>query len=206
MNRPRGPSVTGSIQSLGEINMRTIFAAAILITVALIVAAFAPEVGAEPKSGYGLFVESAQLVSQDSNTGEEYAKATLGGGFSYQLALGDAFSLGIVLSRAGGKASFPTLPDVSVHDVSSLELEARFWLDSVFVGLHGGVFSLATAEGFSSPSPSNGAMGGGFSLGYEDDSGWFLVAQSVSVSGVQVSDGPLVDISGYRLRLGYRWR
>ncbi len=191
--------------------MRTVVAAAILITVALIAVALnavalAPEVRAAPNSGFGLFVESAQLVSQDANTGEEYAKATLGAGFSYQLALGDAFSLGFVLSRAGGKASFPTLPDVSLHDVSSLELEARLWLGPVFVGLHGGVFALATAEGFSSPSLSNGATGGGFSLGIEGDSGWFLAAQSVSVSGVQVSDGPLVDISGYRLRIGYRWR
>lgn len=188
-----------------EISIRTFLAAVIQIAVALLALAPAQEVRAEAKSGFGLFVESAQLASQDASTGEEYAKATLGGGIDYQLALADVITLGIVLSRAGGKASFPTLPDVTIHDVSSLELEARLWLGSLFVGYHGGVFTLATAEGFSSPSLSNGAAGGGFSLGFEGESGWFLAAHSVSVSGVQVPDGPLVDISGYRIRFGYRW-
>lgn len=181
--------------------MRTIVAATILLALAL-----APEARADAKNGFGLFFESAQLASQDASTGEEYAKATLGGGFDYQWALGEAFSLGITLSESSGKASFPTLPEVTAHKVSSLELEARFWLDSFFLGYHAGTFVLATAEGFSSPSVSNGATGGGFSLGIEGDSGWFLAAQSVSAPGVQVPDGPLVDISGYRLRLGYRWR
>lgn len=161
---------------------------------------------AEAGSGFGLFAIQAGLTTRDNTTEQAYAKATFGGGLDYQWALGKSFSLGISLEEIVGDASFPTLPKVSKHKISSTEVEARVWFGSLFLGYHGGTFILVAAEDLGSFELSGGKAGQGFSLGVEGRGGWFIVAQTVAVKDLQVPDGPIVDINGYRIRLGYRWR
>ena len=179
----------------------------VVATVLFVMLAAAPGAAmAGAESGFGLFLESANLVTTDAETDEEYARATFGGGFDYQLALGESFSLGIVVGETVGKASFPTLPKVSTHKVSTAALEARLWLDALFVGYYTGTFVLVTGEGLGSPEISGGTAGDGFTLGIEVESGWFILAQTVNVTDLNVPEGPQVNIEGYRVRFGHRWR
>lgn len=179
----------------------------VVATILFVVLAAAPGAAmAGAESGFGLYLESADLVTTDADSDEEYARATFGGGFDYQVALGESFSLGISFGETVGNASFPTLPKVSTHKISTAALEARLWLDSLFVGYHTGTFVLITGEGLGSPEISGGASGDGFTLGVEGESGWFILAQTVQVSGLKVPDGPKVNIEGYRVRFGHRWR
>ncbi len=157
-------------------------------------------------SGFGLSLGAAAIVSKDSVTEQQYARATVLGAADFQLALGESFSLGIILAEASGDASFPTLPAVTFHKYSMVGLEARVWLGAWFVGYQKGTYVFVTTEGFESPKLSGGTEGDGVLIGVEGEGGWFLVAQTVSIPDVQVPQGPKVDAEGTLLRIGFRWR
>ena len=95
-------------------------------------------------SGFGLSLDAADIVSKDSVTEQPYARATFGLGVDYQLALGESFSLGIIVAEASGDASFPTLPAVTFHTYSMVGLEARVWLGAWFLGYQKGTYVFVT--------------------------------------------------------------
>jgi len=114
--------------------MRAIHGIALLLVLGL----FPVSARADAKSGFGFFLAGGDLVSKDSDTEEEFANATYGGGFDYQLALGKSFSLGAAIAEVTGDASFPTLPGVGLHKISTQQLEARIWFGPVLAGYHVG--------------------------------------------------------------------
>ncbi len=179
-----------------------------LAIVLLVALAAAPATAmAGPADGVCLFLEASRIVTMDADTGERYAEGEYGGGFGYLMALGKSFSLGISVSEVIGPANFPTLPDATEHKVSNLAAEFRYWRGSLFAGYHIGTVVLSVFDsGFGSAGLSGGKQGSGFMLGVEGEGGWFILLQTLKADGIQVENGPVVNVSGPRLRLGYRWR
>ena len=50
----------------------------------------------------------------------------------------------------------------------------RFWLESLYIGIHGGQYYLTWIESLSSYTGINSSGGTGFGLGLEGESGWSL--------------------------------
>ena len=129
----------------------------VAVILLLAILPFAPDALAGAASGFGVSLDAVDIVSKDSLTEQPYARATFGYGADYQFAVGESFSLGIILAEAVGEATFPTLPTVTFHKISMVGLEARLWLGAWFVGYQMGSYVFVTTEGGSNPRNSRAA-------------------------------------------------
>ena len=182
---------------------KAVWLLALLLAVSLLIPAPA---GAEAKHGFSLFLQGGHLDLKDEATTQEYGNLGSGAGLDYQYAFTRQVSFLAFVSEVSGKVSFPTLPDVTVAKISHLGVQARLWLGAMFMGIHTGSYILTTAESSFSFDMSNGAAGSGAIFGYESDRGWFMTLQNDSARNLQVNNGPLVHMDGFRFSLGYRWK
>ena len=106
---------------------------------------------AGPGEGWGLFVDIGQLKAVNENTGTEYQLSKVfGDQIDYQFALGESYSF---LLFATENISEGTLPDNKKYEYYKAGIvggELRFWLGSLFVGVHGGQYFLTWIESLSS--------------------------------------------------------
>ena len=84
--------------------------------------------------------------------------------------------------------------------------ELRFWLGSLFVGVHGGQYFLTWIESLSSYTGINWSGGTGFGLGLEGESGWYIGLYSENSEKINFEDFPDQRVEGNRIIIGYRWR
>jgi len=166
----------------------------------------AQPVQAEPSSGFAIYGGPANLTVVDADTGDDYGAASFGGGMDYQWAWGRLFSLVLRYDEYAGSLNIPELPEVTTVKVSTLAAQLRLWLGRWYLGFQRGNSIVVVAQDNLSFDLSGGVVGGGFTLGIEGKGGWFASLGVDRTEGIQLPDGPLANVSGSRVRLGYRWK
>lgn len=181
----------------------------LVITVAAIVIAAAltsSPASAEPKNGVGVFAATGTTTYTETEGGEEYVRSAIGTGIDYQFALGKSLSISPYLEKSGGSNPPESFPDAATIEVSSIGVQARYWLGGLFLGIHAGQYVLATSSASFSVDISAAAAGQGFIMGFEAEQGWFIAVRSDTADGLILADNPTVDVNSNRLLFGYRWK
>ena len=161
---------------------------------------------AAPKNGFGF---NAGLASHDMQADMKYGGGTLtysssglSLGIDYQIALSDTLSLNPFFMTSGESASGDTASGTSAgHGILGLQL--RYWMNDVFIGGHVASYSEVLSDAIASTS----ASGSGFGLvaGWEQPKGGLFVMGQLDKATIAYSDAD-VDMTGFRLSVGYRWK
>ena len=163
---------------------------------------------AGPGEGWGVALGSGPLKPVDTNTGNDYQTTSiLSDSLDYQWSLGQSFSFSFFSTENGGRAELPPKPKQEYYKTGLLiGAELRAWFGPFFLGIHGGQYYLLWAESLSSYSGIAQTGGSGYSLGFELESGWMIVANSEQSGTFEFNDMPDQKVEGTRILLGYRWR
>ena len=180
---------------------------ALLAAFILTALAWALPAYAEAESGPSIALGIGNVTFTDPLTGQSEDQSVVDGGFDYQLALGGAFSLNVFLGEFGANDELKEIPNLKAFKVGHFGVQARVWFGALFVGAHAANYRLVTADDALSVSISDGSQGQGLVLGYEGGSGWFVLARTDQVEGLEAPDnGPKLDVSSTRLALGFRFK
>ena len=103
----------------------------------------ASAVFAGPGDGWGLFVDIGHLKAVNENTGKEYQKSKVfGDQIDYQFALGESFSFLLFATENMNEGALPNNKKYENYKAGNMGAELRFWMGSLFVGVHGGKYFL----------------------------------------------------------------
>ncbi len=163
---------------------------------------------AEPHDGYGL---SGGLAVQEIDgtfkpplSGRiEYSGIGLSIGFDYQFVLSPDFSLNpFLMSSSESVSSDDLIATDAGHGI--LGIQGRYWFaNDFFVGVHIGSYSEVLSVGSSSVSATG--FGYGIAAGWENPDGGLTVAGQMDSVPIRYADSD-VDLTGFRLSVGYRWK
>ena len=156
------------------------------------------------KNGFGLFGGLARHTSEVTTYSTEYTSSGLSIGVDYQFALSDSFSISAFYIFSDESTSGDIISDATAsHDI--LGVQGRFWIDEMFVGAHFGIYSEFLESELAGSADGSGS-GFGIIVGWEGDNGMFFSAQYDSASGLGVFTDSDIDLTGFRLHGGYRWK
>lgn len=162
----------------------------------------------EPKNGFSVNAGlashnmSGKFVAPFTGPDLSYSSSGLSLGIDYQFALAKTFSLNPFLMTSGESGSGDLKSDTSVgHGILGLQL--RYWLDDFFLGAHFARYSEVLTN--NSASTSATGPGGGLAFGWEKPDGGLYVMAQFDKATVKYEDAD-VDINGFRLSVGYRWK
>ena len=161
---------------------------------------------AEPGSGFGIWLGSADFSTVDKETDEKYTKGSgYSAGIDYQVALSKAFSVNFRGGETGEVAEFSNHPEIDGIKFGGLVLELDWWFGSFFIGAHAGQYVASLIESdliYDAGSKS----GRGFDMGIETERGWFFSFHSDTVSDMEISEDIKLDIASQHFDIGYRWK
>ena len=161
---------------------------------------------AEARPGWSLFLNSGRFFVQDTTDNSQYRGDSLGAGLDRQFALGSHFSLLLFVNEVKQELTLPSRPEDRYLVADVLGLEARLWLGPLYVGAYRARYYLSTAQSATSVRLGASGPGYGFTAGLEGGSGWYAGARGFWAQGLQMREGPHVDLSGTLIAVGYRWR
>ncbi|MDH5559673.1 MAG: hypothetical protein OEY59_02310 [Deltaproteobacteria bacterium] len=169
----------------------------------------AGEAMADAPKGFGISAAYATTsLSKDKLTDEEYKGNSIPPfGLDYQWALGKSFSLGITGSEFGlTSITYASIPEIKLAKIDSLGFETNLWFDSFFVGLHLTQYSVVFLREDASIYAIGMKSGAGGVIGIEGKSGWFVKLRTDSSKDLTTDKEPVVDLNGFQLHFGYRWK
>ncbi|MEE8435832.1 MAG: hypothetical protein V3S64_13695 [bacterium] len=162
---------------------------------------------AKPGDGFSISIGGGQNDYDSDQAGDSVSQSAFHVEFDYQFAIGESYSISINGGEGGGGAKIASLPLVDFMKFGHLVLQGRVWFGSYFFGVHGGRYSVATTEdGYSGAAVSVFKSGMGFTIGAENEAGWFIALRHDQVGGVMLDNGPTYDISSTLLLLGFRFK
>ena len=165
------------------------------------------ELKAEPGKGFGLALEGGSFKPIDPDTGKDFQSSdSYGAAFDYQWPLGKSVSFSIFGFEHGGMAKLPPKSDYEYYKTGVVGAELKAWIDSFFIGIHGGQYYLTWIESLSSYSGIAQTGGSGYGLGFETESGWMFAAYSEKSGTFEHEEMADQKVEGNRILLGYRWR
>ena len=103
-------------------------------------------------------------------------------------------------------AKLPPKSDYEYYKTGVVGAELKAWIDSFFIGFHGGQYYLTWIESLSSYSGIAQTGGSGYGLGFETKSGWMLAAYSEKSGTLEHEEMADQKVEGNRILVGYRWR
>jgi hypothetical protein len=160
---------------------------------------------AEPGKGFSVFgglASHSQFATIKPAFGGgtlAYSSAGLSIGVDYQFIVAEGITINPFLVSSSEATDLSGL--TAGHGILGVEL--RYWPGDFFVGAHFGSYSEVLIDA-SGASIGGGGFGAGLSLGGESDGGITYQAQ-VDRFTVGYSDSD-VDVSAFRLQIGYRWK
>lgn len=160
---------------------------------------------AEPKSGFSLNAGLASHTMTPPGGGTSYSSSGLSLGLDYQIALAKHFSLNPFLMTSAESRSVSGVNASVGHGILGLQL--RYWAGNMFFGGHVGSYSEAQTVTVGSVSVTTSGSGGGAGLvaGWENPNGGFYAMGQLDSANIQYSNSE-VNLAGFRLSLGYRWK
>ena len=146
---------------------------------------------------------SATLVGNGNSY--NYSSAGLSLGIDYQMLVSPTVSFNPFLMTSSESATGAISQGTTAgHGIFGLQL--RYWLGEIFIGAHIANYSEVLINSSNSASSTSGAgFGEGIAFGWEPaNSNWYWMGQ-VDSAKIKYSDAN-VNLSGFRLSIGYRWK
>jgi hypothetical protein len=164
---------------------------------------------AAPTNGFslnaGVVNDSMAATYVATGNAFSYSSSGLSLGMDYQAAISPDVSINPFLMSSSESSAGDLKSGTSVgHGIMGLQL--RYWLNDFFVGGHVARYSEALLNSASNPSSTGGSgNGAGIVVGWEpSNSNWYLMGQYDSAK-VNYSDVN-VNLTGFRVSIGYRWK
>ncbi len=162
---------------------------------------------AQPGSGFGLFGGVARhdmegTFTQPPLTGIQfnYESSGVSIGIDWQFEISDSFTINPFLMSSSESFSGDINADGG-HAI--LGVSFRFWFDGLFLGPHVGSYNEVLEDNTGNTIDASGT-GIGVMIGWQDESGFLLMAQYDTAS-LEYVDAD-VDLTGIRLQAGFRWK
>ena len=180
---------------------------ALLVAVTYIL--FSCESIADPLNGFSLNAGgvsnnmAATLVSGGGSY--NYSSAGLSLGIDYQMMVSPTVSFNPFLMSSSESATGAVTQGTSAgHGIFGLQL--RYWLGDLFLGAHIADYSEVLINSSNNPTSTSGSgFGEGLVFGWEpSNTKWYWMGQFDSAK-IKYSDAN-VNLSGFRLSIGYRWK
>ena len=171
----------------------------------------ASNASASAKSGFGvnLGVASNSMTgtfTDPPRTDYSYSSSGLSLGIDYQFALNEFFSINPFLMSSSEGVSGDLGSGIRAgHGIFGLQ--ARYWINDLFVGAHIASYSEVLSSSSNSRETSVSGGGGGIGLvaGWESPVGGLFVMGQVDSAGIKYANSDN-KLNGFRLSVGYRWK
>ena len=163
----------------------------------------------QPANGFGLFggVASHSMAATMVYGGQTLDSSSSGIsiGIDYQIGLGDNFSINPFLMSSGEDTS-GALQSGTTAGHGILGVQGRYWMQNeFFVGAHIGSYSEVLIPSAGGVSISANGTGAGLAAGWESKTTGLITSIQFDKATVSYVDAD-VDLTGFRLQVGYRWK
>ena len=161
---------------------------------------------ASEREGFGLAIEGGSYKPFFEDEDKELKTSNFYGvSIDYQWKISESFTFSLIAFEHGGKSNSPPKKNYDYYKSGFIGAGLKVWIDSFFIGIHGGEYYLTWIESINSYSGISQTGGNGFAIGIELKSG-IIIAANREKSGIIKSDNiPNQIVSGNRFLLGYRW-